>query len=148
MKIEVKIESNFLEPTIVIYTPKITSEVTAWIEMFETIEAKSSSLMAKKENKLFIIAPEQIEIIRTDGGNIKLYNHEAQGYTVAKPLHELLERLGNDFARISKSTIVNINRVDHISQSFNTSMHITMKNGITDYISRKYWVDFKKRFGL
>ena len=148
MRIEVKVEPNFLEPKAVIYTPKITPEVMAWIEMLERAEVKPSSLMAKKDSKIFIIEPKQIEIIRTDGGNIKLYNREAQEYIVTKPLHEIQEWLGSSFIRISKSSVININRVDHISQSFNTSMHIVMKNGVTDYISRKYWADFKKLYGM
>jgi len=148
MKIEVKIEPNFLEPAIVIHAPKITPEVMAWVEMFKRTGVKPSSMMAKKDDKIFIIEPEQIEIIRTDNGDIKLYNREAQEYTVSKPLHEIQEWLGSSFVRISKSSIVNIDRVDHISQSFSTSMHIVMKNGVTDYISRKYWTDLKKLFGL
>jgi len=148
MKIEVKIEPNYIEPTVVIHTPKMTLEVMAWVEMFESADVKPSSMMAKKDDKIFIIEPEQIEIIRTEGGKIKLYNREAQEYTGTKPLHEIQGWLGSAFVRVSKSTIVNINRIDHISQSFNTSMHIKMKNGICDYISRKYWADFKKLFGL
>jgi len=148
MKIEVKLEPNFAEPTVVIYTPKITPEVLAWIDMLEKAEIKPASMMAKKDDKIFIIEPEQIEIIRTDSGDVKLYNREAQEYTVAKPLHEIQEWLGSSFVRISKSSVINIDRVDHISQSFSTSMYIVMKNGVTDYISRKYWADLKKLYGL
>jgi len=147
MKIEIKVEPNILEPVIVIQTPKVTSEVMAWIERFEEAEVKHSSLMAKRDDKIFIVEPKQIEIIRTEGGDIKLYNREAQRYTITKPLHEIQEWLGSGFVRISKSSIINIDRVDHISQSFKTSMYVVMKNGITDYISRKYWADFKKLFG-
>ena len=143
---EIKIEPNILEPVIVIHTPQVTSEVIAWVKRFEGTEVKSSSLMAKKDDKIFIIEPEQIEIIRTEGGDTKLYNRDAQDYIVTKPLHEIQEWLGSDFARISKSSIINIDRIDHISQSFKTSMYVVMKNGVTDYISRKYWADFKKLF--
>ena len=147
MKIEIKLEPNILEPIIVIQTPRITSEVMAWVERFEGVEVKPSSLMAKKDDKIFIIEAEQIEVIRTEGGDIKLYNADAQDYIVSKPLHEIQDWLGNGFVRISKSSIINIDRIDHISQSFKTSMYVVMKNGVTDYISRKYWADFKKFFG-
>jgi len=146
MKIEIKINPNILEPVIVIHASQITPKVAAWIERFEGTEAKPSSLMAKKDDKIFIIEPEQIEIIRTEGGDTKLYNRDAQDYIITKPLHEIQEWLGSDFARISKSSIINIDRIDHISQSFKTSMYVVMKNGVTDYISRKYWADFKKLF--
>ena len=147
MKIEIKLEPNILEPIIVIQTPRITSEVMGWVERFEGVEVKPSSLMAKKDDKIFIIEAEQIEVIRTEGGDIKLYNADAQDYIVSKPLHEIQDWLGNGFVRISKSSIINIDRIDHISQSFKTSMYVVMENGVTDYISRKYWADFKKFFG-
>ena len=146
MQIEIKIDPNIVEPIIVIHTPKITPGVMAWVEKFEGTEIKSSSLMVKSEDKIFIIEPEQIEVIRTESGEIKLYNRKGQEYIVSKPLHEIQIRLGSGFARISKSSIINIDRVDHISQSFNTSMHVVMKSGVDDYISRKYWADFKKLF--
>ena len=147
MRVEIKIEPNFLEPVILIQAPKITPEVMAWAERFKGTEVKPSSLMAKKDDKIFIIERKQIEVIRTEGGDIKLYNSEAQEYLIAKPLHEIQEWLGSGFVRISKSSIINIDRIDHISQSFKTSMYVVMKNGVTDYISRKYWADFKKLFG-
>jgi len=148
MRVEIKIDPNIGEPTVVIHTPKMTPEVMMYVDMFEVIEDKSSLLIAKKDEKLFVIEPEQIEIIRTEGGDITLYNRKAEEYILTKPLHETHERLGSGFVRISKSTIVNISRVDHLSNSFNGTMYIVMKNGVSDYISRKYLSDFKKRFGL
>ena len=148
MRIEIKIDPDIGEATAIIHVPKMTSELMAWVEILEKAGNKSSLLFAKNDNKLFVIEPEQIDIIRTEGNDIKLYNREAQGYIVTKPLREISERLGPGFIRISKSAIVNINRVDHLSPSFNGTMHIVMKNGISDYISRKHLADFKRRIGL
>jgi DNA-binding LytR/AlgR family response regulator len=148
MKVEIKIDPQIKEPIAVISTPKMTPELTIWVEALEGGIDKSSMLMAKKDDKIFVFEPEQIEIIRTEDGKIKLYNREAHEFDVTKPLHEAHEHLGSNFARISKSTIVNITRIDHLSQSFGGTMHIVMKNGINDYISRKYMSDFKKLFGV
>jgi DNA-binding LytR/AlgR family response regulator len=148
MKVEIKIDPKIKEPIAVISTPKMTPELMVWVEALEGMADKSSLLMAKKDDKIFVFEPEQIEIIRTEGGKIKLYNREAQEFDITKPLHEAHERLGSSFARISKSTIVNINRIDHLSQSFGGTMHIVMKNGINDYVSRKYMSEFKKLFGV
>jgi len=148
MRVEIKIDTDIGESVAIIHTPKITPELTMWIEMLERIDGKSSVLFAKNDNKLFVIDPAQVDIIRTEGSDIKLYNREAKGYIVTKTLGEIHEQLGFNFVRISKSTIVNINRVDHLSPSFNRTMYIVMKNGVSDYISRNYLGDFKKRMGL
>jgi len=56
--------------------------------------------------------------------------------------------LGPAFVRISKSTLVNMKRVDHLAPSLNSTMYIVMKNGISDYITRRHLGDFKNRLGL
>ena len=148
MRVEIKIDPDIGEPIAVIHTPKMTPELIALVELWERTEEKPALLFAKRDNKLFVIEPEQIDIVRTEGSDIKLYNREAQEYIITKPLREMGEQLGAHFVRISKSTLVNIKRVDHLSPSFNSTMYIVMKNGISDYITRKYLGDFKNRLGL
>jgi DNA-binding LytR/AlgR family response regulator len=147
MRVEIKIDPDIEEHTAVIHVPKMTQELMALVEMLKQTE-KPSLLFAKSNNKLFVIEPEQIDIIRTEGNDIKLYNREAQEYIITKPLREIGEQLGGLFVRISKSTLVNIKRVDYLSPSFNSTMYIVMKNGISDYITRKHLNDFKSRLGL
>ena len=148
MKVEIKISSEVEETCAFIYTSKLTPDLMKIVELLEGVELQASLLVAKKDDKSFVIEPDQVEIVRTEGGVIKIYNQSSQDFIVNKALHELLEQLGSNFIRISKSTIVNINAVDHLSPSFNGTMYIMMKNGLNDYISRKYLGDFKKRLGL
>ena len=148
MRVEIKIDPDIGEPVAVIHVPKITTELMTLAEALERTAENPSLLFAKNDNKLFVIEPEQVDIIRTEGNNIKLYNREAQEYIITKPLREIGEQLGPAFVRISKSTLVNIKRVDHLSPSFNSTMCIVMKNGISDYITRKHLGDFKNRLGL
>ena len=89
-----------------------------------------------------------MDIIRTEGGKVKLYDNKGQEYGITKPLHHILEQLPSHFVRISKSAIVNINRVDHLSNSFDRTMYIIMENGVSDYITRKYLGDIKERLGI
>lgn len=148
MRVEFKINADSTEETIIIKAPKMTQELMELAKFLEELENKASLLVVKKDDKLFIIEPNEVDIIRTEGGKIKLYNHKSQDYDVTKPLHEIFGQLPDNFVRISKSAIVNISRVNHLSNSFNGTMYIVMKNGISDYISRKYLGDFKKRLGL
>ncbi len=148
MRVEIKIDPSLAEANAVLHIPKLTEEISVLVK---TLEAASSSvrlLTAKKEDKSYVIEPEQAELIRTEGGSVRLYNRSAQGFTLDKTLHELTQQLGYEFTRISKSAIVNIRRIDHVSPSFNGTMDIIMKNGMAEYISRKYLGEFKKRLGL
>jgi len=149
MKVDIKINPELTEITHVIHTPKMTPEILDLIELLEsTGDSKNELLVGKKDDKFFVIDPEEVDIIRTEDGEVVVYNNKAKAYVITKPLHKIHEQLPSNFIRISKSAIVNINRVDNLSNSFSRTMHIVMKNGITDYISRSYLGDIKKRLGI
>lgn len=148
MKVEIKLDPSISEPTAVIYASALTPALVTAIEVLEKLGTQPFLLTAKKDDKSFVLEPAQVDIIRTEGGVIKCYNQQGQHFIVTKPLHELLERLGNNFMRISKSAIVNVNRIDHLSHSFNRTMHIIMKNGVNDYITKNYLKDIRNRLSL
>jgi len=148
MRIEIKIDPNISDDTAIIHARKMTPKLLALVEGLEGVDDKASLLVTKMDDKLFVLEPDNIDIIRTEGGEIKAYNQKAQGHIITKPLHELLDMLPSCFVQISKSAIININRIDHLSNSFNRTMYIVMKNGIDDYISRTYLGEFKKQLGI
>ena len=148
MKVDIKINPELTEITHVIHAPKMTPELMSLIELLESSETKNELLVGKKDDKFFVIEPEEVDIIRTEGGEVKLYNRNGQGYVVAKSLQNIHEQLPKNFVRISKSAIININRVDHLSHSFSRTMHIVMKNGVTDSVSRSYLAEIKKHLDI
>ena len=148
MKVDIKLDPSVSEPTAIIYAATLTPELVTAIETLEKLGTRPFLLTAKKDDKSFVLEPAQVDIIRTEGGIIKCYNRQGQDFIVTKPLHELLELLGNNFMRISKSAIVNVKRIDHLSNSFNRTMYIIMKNGVNDYITKNYLKDIRNRLGL
>jgi DNA-binding LytR/AlgR family response regulator len=148
LRVEIQIDGELTEPRAVLHVPALTPEVNALVELLECASSAARLLTVKQDDKAYVVEPGQIELVRTEGGRVFLYDRAGQRYALDKPLHEVLQRLGSDFARISKSTIVNIRRIDHVSPSFNGTMDIIMKSGISDYISRNFLKDFKKRLGF
>jgi DNA-binding LytR/AlgR family response regulator len=148
VRVEIRIDAGLPEPVAVLHLPELTSEIAALVGLLENAGVSAPLVTAKRDDKSYVIEPGQTELVRTESGIVVLYDREARSYTLDRPLHEMGKRLGQDFVRISKSALVNIHRIDHVSQSFNGTMDIIMKNGMNDYISRKYLGDFKKRLGL
>jgi len=148
MKVDIKINPELTEITHVIHAPKMTAELMSLIELLETTETKNELLVVKKDDKFFVIEPEEVDIIRTEGGEVKLYTRNGQGYDVSKSLQSIHEQLSKNFVRVSKSAIININRVDHLSHAFSRTMHIVMKNGVTDSVSRSYLAEIKKHLDI
>lgn len=148
MRVEIKIEPNSPEPYAVISVPKLTPNVMAAIELLENEQGASALLAAKRDGSTFVLELDNVEIIRTEGGHLRLYDRSGSIYELDGPLNDVQKRVSKQFIRISKSALVNTSRVDHVAPSFNGTMDIVMKNGVTDYISRKYLRDFKTRLGM
>ena len=144
MKVEIKLSEDIKEPYVVIYANTVTEEIRRAMEIFE---AKGNVITAKEEGKIIILHPEEIYMVRAEKGEVIIYC-ESKKYTSGKKLYELEGMLGEDFMRISKSTIVNLNKIDSVEPSFNAMMYLVMKNGCKDYITRTYLPQFKRYLGL
>lgn len=148
MKVECKISTDYKEPYAVLYINKMTETIVEIISMLEKEQANSLILIATKDKKTYFMKPEDISLVRTEGREIVCYDKLKNRYILDKPLYELENMLDIGFVRISKSAIVNIRQINHVEASFNGTMELVMKNGITDYISRSFRKSFKERLGL
>ncbi len=66
-------------------------------------------------------------------------------YVVKKTLKEVQESLeGNSFVRISKSEVVNLNKVKHFDFSLSGTIGLEFENGLCTYVSRRRVKDVKQ----
>ena len=133
---------------IVLYTNALNPQIESLIEYIKQENEYPGLITAKRNNSSFIFNAREIELVRMEEGLIKLYDGDRRSYRGDGTLQEVKEKLGKDFIRISKSVIINIFSVSYVSPSISGTMEVTMKNGMVDYISRKYLPDFKRRIGL
>ena len=147
MRVELQIDANCEEPFAVLHISKLTPAVQEAIKILEN-EGVQRMITAQAEGKVFVIEPEMIEVIRTEGRELVLYSKSKERYLLSKPLYELEALLGNDFIRISKSAIINFRRIHHAEASFYGTMEVVMKNGIEEVITRSYKKQFKERLGV
>lgn len=148
MKVECKISTDYKEPYAVLHINKMTETIAEIISILEKENANSLTLIATKDRKTYFIKPEDISLVRTEGREIVCYDKLKNRYSLDKPLYELENILDICFVRISKSAIANINQINHVEASFNGTMELVMKNGVTEYISRRFRKGFKERLGL
>ena len=78
----------------------------------------------------------------------RVIHGDKKQYRSGKRLYELEALLGPDFMRVSKSTIINLHLLDYVAPSLGGVMVLVMKNGLRDYISRKYLPAFKRYLGI
>lgn len=145
MKVEIKISDDVPETNIVIYTKEITEEIT---QVAAAIKNATGKIITVWENgQIIVLRPEEIYMVRVENEKTTVYG-KTQSYSCSKRLYEIEEIMGNDFMRISKSVLINLNYLDCVEPSFNGMMLLKLKNGSKDYVSRKYLPALKHYLGI
>lgn len=147
MKVEVQIDTDCKEPYARLHITKMSPAVQSAIAILEK-EDNGNILTAQREGKIYVMEPDTIEIIRTEGRELVLYDRHKRRFVLNKPLYELQELLNKDFVRISKSAIIHIRHIHHVQASFNSTMEVVMKNGVEEVITRSFRQQFKERLGV
>lgn len=146
MKVECNISADCKDPQAILHIAKMTPLIAQAITLLE--KEDTDTLVATREGKSYFISSGNLELVRTEGREIACYDKLKNRYVLNKPLYELEDVLGLQFARVSKSAIVNLRRISHVKAGLNGTMELVMKNGIEEYISRKFRKSFKERLGL
>ena len=144
MEVRIDISPAYPEPLAEIHTARVTDEVKAAAEL---LGADSQSVTAQDGSRIVILKPEEIYMIRVEGGDAVLYG-KSRSYYSRKRLYELSRQLGKRFMQISKSTLVNLSYLDSVEAGFNGTLLLKLKNGSQDYVSRRYLPEFKRYLGL
>lgn len=118
------------------------------LKLIQTLQAEKLRLNAYSDSGITIIDPKDVYYFEAVDNKVFAYC-EKQVYEVRKKLYELEEALiSTDFLRISKSTIMDLSKVAHLSAAFNGRLEAKLKNGEKIIISRQYVPYLKNKLGL
>ena len=67
---------------------------------------------------------------------------------IKERIYQVEELLDNSFIKINQGCIVNINKILKFDSSITGSIKVILKNGFSDYISRRELKNVKRRIGL
>lgn len=146
MEIEVKIDDSLTCPKIIILTNKMTAEIKQLIEKLSS--ADPQVLCGFQGETLAIL--DQNTIIRIYTASGKVYATTESGeYLLRLRLYESENRLDkNSFVRISNSEIVNLKKVLSFDLSFAGTICVSLSDGTSSYVSRRYVNKIKKILGI
>lgn len=96
-----------------------------------------------------IIVMHEPDVIMIRVENSRVIIHSDKGECVSyKRLMDFDNPQFASFVRISKSAIVNLNRIVRVDPGFGGSMSVKMDDGSVEWISRRCLSTFKKRLGM
>ena len=146
MQVEIKIDSSYTEPKIIILTDKMTDEVNAIAKKLS--EGTPHLIAGFREDTLEIL--EQSDIIRVYANGARVFATTKHGeYVLRMRLYELEERLDKScFTRISNSEIINLKKAKSFDLSITGTICVSLTNGTITYVSRRYVAKIKQVLGI
>ena len=146
MKVNLFVSRDIEDPHADIHTNELTDKVSKAISILESDES-NDMIAVKKGSDIALLQLDEIYMFRVEDKQVKVYT-ESSNYMIKKALYQVEEVLDSDFIRISKTTIINLKKIERVAPSLKGMMFIELKNGLKDNISRKYLPDFKKALDL
>ena len=118
------------------------------LKLVYALRAGREKLTVSRQERLFRILPSAVYYFAAVDNRVFAYL-EKEVYETKLKLYELEERLaGTDFFRASKSTVINLAKVESLSPAFNGRFEAAMKNGEKLIVSRQYVPVLKEKLGL
>ena len=146
MKVNLFVSRDIKEPYVDIHTNELTENVTKAMSILENDDT-TDMLAVKRGSDIALLERGDIFMLRVEDKQVKVYTINEE-YVIKKPLYQVEESLNTDFVRISKTTIVNLKKIERVAPSLRGMMFIQLKNGLKDNISRKYLPEFKQALDL
>lgn len=144
MKVNIELSKEYFPPYAVIYTDAVTDEIRNAIDL---LGVSDTPLIVRQEDQMVVIRPDEVYMIRVESGNTVIYTKKEK-YCSRKRLYEILSKLGGGFMQISKQTIINLSYIKSVEAGFSGTLLLKLKNGTSDYVSRKYLPELKKYLGI
>lgn len=146
MKVNVEVDEKYIEPNAIIYTNKITDEISKIVDFIK--EDKLTAINGFKNEQIVIVKLDDIEKIYASNGKVFLETKD-DTLEVKKRMYELEEVLPKkNFFRISNSEIINFDKVKNIELKIYGTLVIHFNSGKIAYSSRRYIKKIKEFLGL
>lgn len=146
MKINLKIDDKVTEPQITIESNALTDEIKAIIQCIEDMNC-IHQLPGHRDNMVSLIKVDAITSIKTESKQVIALTHETR-YVIKSRLYTLEQELPSQFMRISKSELINLDKLVKLSMEPNGLIKMYLSHNYETYASRHYLKSIKERLEL
>jgi len=145
MKVHLKIEEHYKEIEVHIYANEYSTEVEQIMKALKTPQA--DVIDGYKENEIRMLKIEDIFTVYVEDTKVYFQTEEDE-FESKRKLYEIEAILENKFARVNKSMLVNISKIESIQLGIIATPEIVLENGATVHISRKYFKLLKNKLRI
>ena len=139
MKIRIEVDKEIQEDEVIIRCKQLNDDVSNIQKALTDILSKKTQIIFYKNNSEYYIPLSEILFFETEESSISAHTID-NIYQVKYKLYELEDILPNNFMRVSKSTILNIDYIYSITKNLTSSSIVEFQNTHKKvYVSRHYY---------
>lgn len=139
MKIRIEVDKEIQEDEVIIRCKQLNDDVSNIQKALTDILSKKAQIIFYKNNSEYYIPLSEILFFETEESSISAHTID-NIYQVKYKLYELEDILPNNFMRVSKSTILNIDYIYSITKNLTSSSIVEFQNTHKKvYVSRHYY---------
>lgn len=143
MKYELIIDKE-KEESIIIRAHEKTELINQIEELLKMSECK---VIGYYEDEIIPVNFNEVFAIYTRDSKVYI-NVNNKDYLIKERLYQIEEMLDTSYVKINQGCIVNIKKILKFENSITGSIKVILKNGFSDYISRRELKNVKRRIGL
>lgn len=117
------------------------------LNAIDLLENGSGGLTVTRDGNTYLCKLTQIYYIESVDKRTWIYTRDGC-FESRERLYELEEKLGMYYVRVSKSMIINLRKIRHVSAQTGARMIAELLNGEKVVISRSYAGEIKRRLGI
>lgn len=145
MKIRIIVNPDLTENEVTIQCNKVDSEIAKIQNAISTISASNEQFVFYKGDTEYYLSLDKILFFET--GDNQIFAHTRKDvYQTKYRLYELEALLPDNFLRVSKSTILNVNHIFSITRNLTASSEVQFEGTHKlVYVSRNYYKQLKNK---
>ena len=120
------------------------NDFTKELKNFVLTNGNSNQLLVYDDKDVITLSLDEIALIPIIDDKTYAICKDQKQYRIKKRIYQLAEELPKHFWRINKSSIVNRYQISRFEETQTTGVNIIMKNGLTDYVSRRCFAKIRK----
>lgn len=137
VKIRLDISSEYREKEIVIRANKKDEEVAEILRNLQKIDTKLHNINGYLDNTVYSLSTQDILFFETNDRNVYAHTKD-NAFLIHYRLYELEENLPDNFLRVSKSSILNVDEVKSLTQSVMGNLIQFRDSYKQIYVSRRF----------
>ena len=134
-------------PSVTVVCPAVNATVKKIEELCSCDDQNSAVLYGYDGYDVVTLELDRVSCFCTDESKVFCFAN-GQKFATKLRIKNVLEMIDDRFVKINQGCVVNVNQIEKFTASIGGSLKVVLKNGFSDYVSRRELTNVKRRLGL